>query len=514
MSFWNHSTSTIGSMTPPSPGPLMRSSTLNSLHINDTASTLSPNSSSNATSDESISLIGYIFDGILTNIVVILGLIGNMLTIIILTRRAMRSSTNHYLTALAIWDSLVLFGTVLLISLPPIFPYYKNWLFAYSVSYFYPVALIAQTATIWLMVSFTVERYIAVCHPLRAASMCTITRAKFVIFGVSLGSTLYNIPRWFDYCPVPIVSNVTNRTLFMVPGITEFHHNKIYLKVYLSWLYVPIMCIVPLVVLSVLNFCLILAVRRSQQQRKDMNVRQSRENNVTIMLVSVVIVFIICQVPALVYNLAYAIDQQHIQGSFGYKILSNLRNFLVNVNSAINFILYCALGQKFRRIFVQTFCRRCVNMDNYTPMSGVHTAGTHLHHMPSTKRMYYTSKMPNSRGTPGPGVHSRTPGGADSTHTTSSSSNATTTCLSRTSAESSISNINNANKQPKLCDRSKYGYVSAKKDARKRGTTTLHDSDSEPNYDVVLEHLLPESDKDVFCIYKLDVGKMTTAIKV
>ena len=38
-----------------------------------------------------------------------------------------------------------------------------------------------------------------------------------------------------------------------------------------------------------------------------------------------------------------------------------MRNLLVNVNSAVNFILYCAVGQKFRRVFLQTFCQltRC-----------------------------------------------------------------------------------------------------------------------------------------------------------
>lgn len=142
-------------------------------------------------------------------------------------------------------------------------------------------------------------------------------------------------------------------------------------QVYFSWLYVPVMCIVPLLVLSVLNAFLIAAVRASQRQRKDMNVKQSRENNVTIMLVSVVIVFIICQVPALVYNIAFAINRQHVIHSYAYRILSDVRNFLVNLNSAVNFLLYCALGQKFRRTFLQKFCRRCVS-DNYLAVSGIH----------------------------------------------------------------------------------------------------------------------------------------------
>lgn len=83
---------------------------------------------------------------------------------------------------------------------------------------------------------------------------------------------------------------------------------------------------------------------------------QWRENNVTIMLVSVVMVFIVCQVPALIYNMAYSISMETVTSSQAWEVLSTFRNFLVNLNSAINFILYCALGQKFRRTFVRTFC--------------------------------------------------------------------------------------------------------------------------------------------------------------
>lgn len=318
-----------------------------------------------------LKLLSYWIDGIVTNLVVILGLVGNLLTIIILSQRAMRSSTNYYLCALAVWDSIVLVSTCFLIGLPGAnIQSYTNHGHAYVVSYVYPLALVAQTATIWLTVSFTVERYIAVCHPLKAASMCTISRAKIIIAGVSFGSALYNIPRWFDFRPRVFLNPSTNQTMVSIIR-TRFSQNPLYLKVYFSWLYVPMMVIVPLLLLSFLNTFLILAVRRSRRQRKDMNVKQSRENNITIMLVSVVIVFIICQVPALVYNLAFAINNRYVEIDFGYQVLSKIRNFLVTLNSAVNFLLYCALGQKFRRIFLHIFFRKCIN-ESYIPMSGVH----------------------------------------------------------------------------------------------------------------------------------------------
>jgi len=108
-------------------------------------------------------------------------------------------------------------------------------------------------------------------------------------------STLYNVPRWFEYRPQIQTFNNTNTTT-LVAASTWLVTDPIYVRVYYSWLYLPVMCIVPLIALSTINASLVLAVRRSRADRKRMNVRQCRENNVTLMLVSVVAVFIICQV--------------------------------------------------------------------------------------------------------------------------------------------------------------------------------------------------------------------------
>ncbi|CAG5116432.1 unnamed protein product [Candidula unifasciata] len=301
-----------------------------------------------------LSELNFYLNGVSTMAVIALGIIGNSLAIIVLTRRTMYTSTNIFLTALAIWDTMVLLVCLLLISLIELFRPFREKVFPYVVVYAYPVALAAQTATVWLTVSFTVERYIAVCHPLRSASMCTTPRARIVVLVISAISILYNVPRWFEYVIVRFTDIHSQTCIF--PGKTPLANDSIYHKIYFGWLYFLVMCFIPLCSLAILNLFLIVAVRRSRQQRKDMNVRQSRENNVTIMLVSVVMVFIICQVPALVYNMAYAIDMQKVSNSVGWIVLSNTRNFLVTLNSAINFILYCALGQKFRRTFVRTLC--------------------------------------------------------------------------------------------------------------------------------------------------------------
>lgn len=124
-------------------------------------------------------------DGVLTNAIILGGLVANALTLAVLARPTMRTSTNSFLSALALWDSVVLLCSATLIGLPGlpaswswVQVYRRNGPLAYAISYIYPLALIAQTATIWLTVSFAVERYIGVHYPLKAVTLCTVQRAR------------------------------------------------------------------------------------------------------------------------------------------------------------------------------------------------------------------------------------------------------------------------------------------------------------------------------------------------
>lgn len=62
----------------------------------------------------------------------------------------------------------------------------------------FPVGLIAQTGSVWTTVAVTAERYVAVCHPLRAKSLCTYRRARCLQVIVTLAAVVYNIPRFWE----------------------------------------------------------------------------------------------------------------------------------------------------------------------------------------------------------------------------------------------------------------------------------------------------------------------------
>lgn len=133
-------------------------------------------------------------------ILVCIGAAGNILSIIVLTRRRMRSSTNAYLTALAVAD-LIYLHFVLLLS----FKHYPNihdhkfelyWRF-YGISHWLCDA--ASSTSVWLTVSFTLERYIVVCHPMKGKVLCTERRAKSIIAIISILCIILTATTPFEY---------------------------------------------------------------------------------------------------------------------------------------------------------------------------------------------------------------------------------------------------------------------------------------------------------------------------
>lgn len=108
------------------------------------------------------------------------GIVGNMMVIlVVLTTKHMRTPTNCYLVSLAAADLMVLIAA----GLPNITDaLYGQWVFGYvgclGITYFQYLGINASSCSI---TAFTVERYIAICHPIKAQFLCTLSRAKRII---------------------------------------------------------------------------------------------------------------------------------------------------------------------------------------------------------------------------------------------------------------------------------------------------------------------------------------------
>lgn len=342
--------------------------------------------------------------GITSNIIAVSGILLNILAITVLSQPRMRSSTAIYLISLAVYDNIVLLSMIVNFAIPTleVDAYFLDmyfFVYNYIQPIAYPIALIAQTGTIYTTVGFTVERYVAVCRPLQAANICTTSRSKKAVFCIFLGSVIYNIPRMFEYETVLEWDDQVNKTQ-PIYRATELGQNKIYKEVYFIYLNLLIMFFLPFTLLAYVNTCLINAIRTSRASRVQMSSSAVKENNMTLMLVSVVVVFLVCQLPSIADNILWtALNSYQQRCNATYIKFTTISNLMVIFNSACNFVLYCLFGKKFRRVFCKVFCSRLKRStvryqfrpESATLVCHIRDSTTKLYHVKGNHEMESTS---------------------------------------------------------------------------------------------------------------------------
>lgn len=112
---------------------------------------------------------------------IVIGVIGNILScVVFLTTHLRMRSSSYYLAALACADLgfLVALFIVWLSSAVDVPIFHVNG-FCQFIVY---LSSVCGFLSVWLIVAFTVERFIAVQYPLHRPHMCTVARAKAIIF--------------------------------------------------------------------------------------------------------------------------------------------------------------------------------------------------------------------------------------------------------------------------------------------------------------------------------------------
>lgn len=110
------------------------------------------------------------------------GLIGNISTCIVISRnKSMHTATNYYLFSLAISDLLLLIS-----GLPPeIYYVWSKYPYIFGEAFCIMQGFAAETsanATVLTITAFTVERYVAICHPFLSHTLSKLSRAvKFIV---------------------------------------------------------------------------------------------------------------------------------------------------------------------------------------------------------------------------------------------------------------------------------------------------------------------------------------------
>uniref|UniRef100_A0A0M3IHM4 G_PROTEIN_RECEP_F1_2 domain-containing protein n=1 Tax=Ascaris lumbricoides TaxID=6252 RepID=A0A0M3IHM4_ASCLU len=88
-----------------------------------------------------------------------------------------------------------------------------------------------------------------------------------------------------------------------------------------------------------------------------MKKKKMPKDHTTPMLVAVLSIFLIAELPQGVMSVLTGIYSRETFHQKIYLPLGNLMDLLSLINSAVNFLIYCAMSRKFRIVFLQLFIK-------------------------------------------------------------------------------------------------------------------------------------------------------------
>ena len=297
------------------------------------------------------------------------GLIGNILSVIVLQRDRDRREALFLLQALAFADT---FHLLVAVNRYPLKYLIQEVSYVSMQLIVYPLLKTTQAMTVWMMLLVTTDRYIYVCRPLVAHQLCNSRTRRILALLVFVLSFVYNIPRFFDSCLWTFQDKCTGK-IYSRRVFTRAFSSVYYFDIYQTGAYLLLIFIGPLPILIVLNYKLLTAIRRSRRRQRQYALchmwqqpPHQSEANASIVLINVVIVFVICQTPELIFKILVIVDRWlphvHVISANATLDFSTMSELLLVINSSVNFLIYCAFGRRFRHIMKETFRSMSHNM--------------------------------------------------------------------------------------------------------------------------------------------------------
>ncbi|CAH0719042.1 unnamed protein product, partial [Brenthis ino] len=297
-------------------------------------------------------------------VIFLTGVIGNVCVCVVIVRNpGLHTATNYYLFSLAISDLLLL-----LFGLPnDLTVYWHQYPYSLGLVFCKLRAFISEAATyvsVLTISAFSLERYLAICHPLHLYAMAGLTRASRIIVVLWLLA-------FISASPFALYSDISYRDY--PPNSGNLSLNSAFCTLMASSPLLEISSVFFFFVPAILILCLyitmgihIRSTRVSAKSKQGLfkddvhgESRQTKSRKAVIrMLVAVVTAFFVCWTPFHVQRLFFIYGYDHPQFHVINEHLFNVAGALYYVSATVNPILYNVMSARYRMAFHETLlCR-------------------------------------------------------------------------------------------------------------------------------------------------------------
>ncbi|CAB3396494.1 unnamed protein product [Caenorhabditis bovis] len=274
---------------------------------------------------------------------ILFGCGGNILNLIVLLSRAMRSRTNLIFSAMAFADLFFL-----ILHIPTVLFYtrvfmHSQW-YRGLAQYVSGMTNWFSAISIWCMMYATIERVQVFRSPFRTSKRSTSPRFIAIMFLIVVGSLFLTLIH------------------FVSPKTRAVHK----ISRYLVLLHMLLVVLVPLIVSAALNILLILALKQNSMPLRMLNdshvhqsliiARSKTERKVTIMVSVILTSFIICNAPGAIFFLFKEHDHKNFDKEPRNVMIQAVCNSLTVTGKVLNFLLFCLSSEHFRALLKKRLC--------------------------------------------------------------------------------------------------------------------------------------------------------------
>lgn len=302
------------------------------------------------------------FIGLLMFVFGILGICGNSLSIFVLLKKE-KICFNYLLVALNCFDSFHIVFAILDVmrnNHQELYPDYLLGIFPY---FHYPLYRLSLCCSIFIVVSVSVERFLAVTKPHHRLQQQQ-HRSLYYILPCVLLAIVINIPKFFEtetveYC-IDFSHCGCGRTTEKIVRPTSLRLSRNYILFYSTWTWVSLTSLLPFIVLSFLNFAIwrrlnfLKEVTRKVASPSTNGGQESKSSlSSSMILICTVSMFLLCHLPRLLlscYEGAMISSILHCQAKnkgitpIWYLYAMASVQLLQVVNTSLNFPIYWMVG--------------------------------------------------------------------------------------------------------------------------------------------------------------------------
>ena len=288
-----------------------------------------------------------------------LGILGNLISILVLRSSRLKSTFYQSLLTLAVCDILFLIFAIIDSTVS-----FQNVIFIYLFPYFYnPLKNVVFSWETYLIMSIATERYLVVCKPLlyrkhKVRTSSLIHLLTFIFPGLFLAAII-NIPKFFEAELIYHEDEVDFQA-------TELRLNSEYIYYYTHLTRLLLTGIIPAIFLVAINILVISKVRTKRRKsiklcRQLQSAKLKRPPNYLVLtLTAIIMVFLVCNLPRLILNLVeynfisniYKVDECGCSLSpWWIPSLIRFSHMVLTINSSVNFFIYIFFSKSFSKVF-------------------------------------------------------------------------------------------------------------------------------------------------------------------